>query len=80
MRAHSEARKEMMTKRRLSTGVGSASAAIQYTKGRFFSPSRRIANAINDALDPVKAPGKVRVLSDEEKKQYEKELRARRSG
>jgi hypothetical protein len=32
--------------------------------GGFYSPTYDVARAISDALDPVKAPGKVRTLAD----------------
>jgi len=34
------------------------------TIGTFHSPAARIANLINDALDPVRAPGKCKTLSE----------------
>lgn len=49
------------------------------TGSRSFDPARKIARAITEALDPTRAPSKVRTLADmdtEERAKLEREYRA----
>ena len=54
-------------------------ADIGLMNTHFYHPGEAVAKAITEALDPARAPKAVRVLSEEEKREYQKQLLAKRN-